>query len=319
MGQTVTSTVSAKQAPVRAVNLKVSSAAATTPSVNTQRVAIQPHDPAQIPSSSPPSTFLNVSKAVSLTNAIVPIITGDPFVDSIGCQFELLVHPDYRPPPPRPIPALTGIVDNVYSPLDYLPTGTDYLYDLVFAVRRRNSLRTNLMLQSITIEIPVSDNGDKPDQYGNIREPLLVNTDYAGKGIQMCHNARFVPTLFSGPASTIGSPRWDNKVILGIKLIPRSGQETGTLALLNDTKAAEASVRLAEAPTIPIVDTNATAWIAQGVDHLTGLLPVNKRLPRGRCLIKMTETYGNNAPARYSWCVGLKVNGGDTDPFGNKM
>jgi hypothetical protein len=215
-------------------------------------------------------------------------------------MFELLVHPDYRPPPPLPHPDPQGhLVNNVYSPLDYLPTGTDTLYDLIFAVRRRDNLDTKLNLQEITIEIPVSYNQDKPDSNGYIREPLLEAGDYSETGIRMCSNQRFVPTLFSGVASTIGSSRWDGKPVVGITLILRSGQQTGTMPLLSDGKSAEASVRLSEARINAIVDNTTTALVAQGLDPKTGQTS-NKQLPRGRCNIKMSEHYGDGRTDQWS-------------------
>jgi hypothetical protein len=208
-------------------------------------------------------------------------------------------------------------MNDIYSPLDYIPTQTDTLYDLVFAVRRRDNLDTTLQIQYITIEIPVSYDGDQPDSNGYIREPLLEAGDYAGASISMCGNQRFVPTVFSDTASTIGSSRWDGKPVVGITLTPRSGQQTGTLPLLSDGKAAEASVRLGEAPVKVVVDKSTTALVAQ-VDPKTGQA-ITAQLPRGRCIIRMTEHYGDNVRDQWSWCVALKVDSGDKDPWGNTM
>ncbi|KAH8882539.1 hypothetical protein GQ53DRAFT_847524 [Thozetella sp. PMI_491] len=249
-----------------------------------------------------------------------PTPSSDPFTNSPEPMFELLIHPDYRPPPPRPShdPRNTGFTNDVYSPLDYLATQTQSLYDLVFAVRRRGQLATPLTLQSLTIEVPVSDGaGDKPDARGYVREPLLMDNNYAGSGARMCSNQRFVPELYRGVASPIGSDQWDGKRILGIRLVPRSGLATGNLPLAADARAHEASVRLGDARLAPIADTKATVRVAQGIDPTTGK-PWDKTLPRGRCLVRLTEHYGNR-PDQYSWCVALKIDGPDKDPLGNKI
>jgi hypothetical protein len=235
-------------------------------------------------------------------------------------MFELLVHPDYRPPPPRPHPDSDGHLDGgIFSPLDYIPTKTNSLYDLIFAVRRRDNLNRNRNLQYITIEIPVSDNGDKQDpRTGSIREPLLEAADYAGASVSMCSNQRFVPDLYSGSASSVGSALWDGKAVLGITLIPKSGLQTGTMPLLPDGKAAEASVRLTEARIMPVVDTTTTAMIAKGTDPKTGRT-VTQQLHRGLCLIRMTEHYGDDVADEWSWCMALKVDSGDKDPWEHKI
>ena len=86
----------------------------------------------------------------------------DPFIASADPQFELLVHPDYRPPPPRPfLLSKDKLSSSVHSPLDYIPTGTISFFDLIFAIRRRPDKKPQnppLNLQALVIEIPVSEN-----------------------------------------------------------------------------------------------------------------------------------------------------------------
>ncbi len=119
-------------------------------------------------------------------------------------------------------------------------------------------------------------------------------------------------------ATTIGSSRWDGKPVLGIRLVPRSGRTTGTIPLSTDTRAVEASVRLGEPRIHAVVDKGATALVAQGVDPKTSKT-WNKQLPRGRCMVRLVEHYGAGRTDEWSWCVALKVDGGDVDPWGNRI
>ncbi len=175
------------------------------PTVPPTSIAIIPHDPS-LHVLTPPKTLPNSTKPIPRPPIAVapPIRAGlvDPFTNSKSPQFELLVHPDYRPSQPRPKHDTrdTGFGNDVYSPLDYLPTGADSLYDVIFAIRRRNRLETNLSLQSLTIEIPVSDGlGDKPDAKGWIREPLLEAGDYSGTGVRMCSSTSPLPPVVPYP------------------------------------------------------------------------------------------------------------------------
>ena len=165
------------------------------------------------------------------------------------------------------------------------------------------------------IEIPVSESNAKVAN-GNIREPLLVVGDYAGASVSMVANPRFVPTLYSGVASRIGSPRWDQRPVVGIQIVPRSGSKTGNLVLDGDQRAAHASVRLADANVVPIVDKSAQALIASTVNGH----PKNRFMdkPRVRCIVRLTEIYGDGKADQWSWCVALKVDDGDKDPW-NKI
>jgi hypothetical protein len=290
----------------------------TTPSTT---IAVKPHDPAMA-HDLPSKAMLNGGKAVPLSVPITeqhlaPTTLVDPFVDSMKPQFELLVHPDYRPPPPRPFRlAKQPYATSTHSPLDYLPTKTRGFYDLIFAVRRRGKIDTNprLNLQALVIEIPVSEASGGKDSDGHIREPLLDGGDYSGAGVSMCSNQRFVPTLFSGVASRIGSKKWDQRPILGIKLVPKSGLETGTMALVADDKAMEASVRLGDANVVPIVDKKTTALVAR-LDPKTKK-PFNDKPNMGMCMIRLTEIYDNRVN-EWSWCAALKLDDGDKDPQGN--
>ncbi|KAF1950574.1 hypothetical protein CC80DRAFT_577196 [Byssothecium circinans] len=269
-----------------------------------------------------PKTLLNTMRAVLTKTSpvadvrfLAPTTLADPFINSSNPAFELLVHPDYRPAPQRPNPDPNGhLINYVYSPLDYIPTKTQSVFDLIFAIRRRSNDKTDLKLQSLTIEVPVSITGTNPDQ-DDFREPLLVAGDYSGAGIRMCSNARFVPTVENGPASSIGSPSWDSLAVLIIRIAPVSSRADGTTMLLADGKTSEVSVRLAQLPLVQTIDTSSTALVAQGKD--ASGTPQNAQMPRGRCLIRMSEQYGDDRTDEWSWCVALKVDTGDKDPEGN--
>lgn len=98
----------------------------------------------------------------------------------------------------------------------------------------------------------------------------------------MTSNHRFVPTLYTAADS-------DGKTVLGIKLIPRSGTPSATIALVNDGKTVDASVRLTECPIAPIVDKSKGVQVAQldAQGHKT----VAIRQARGICKIVLKEVY----------------------------
>lgn len=98
----------------------------------------------------------------------------------------------------------------------------------------------------------------------------------------MTSNHRFVPTLYTA-ADT------NDKTVLGIKLIPRSGDPGATITLKSDGRTADASVRLAECSIAPIVDKSKGVQVAQ-VDA-RGNATVPTRQPRGVCKLLLKEVY----------------------------
>ncbi|KAF8851876.1 hypothetical protein BDZ45DRAFT_678781 [Acephala macrosclerotiorum] len=245
-----------------------------------------------------------------------------------SAQFTLLVHVDYRPPPPTPLLANNG--QPVYAPLDYLPTDTQYLYDIIIAIRRKNpNLSPGYKLSELRIEMPISpDDKDLPNSHGIVREPLFKMGGYKGPGARMVRNQRFVPTLYNSTDAG-GGP------VLGIKLIPRSGRQDATIQLMNDSRASEASVRLAEVEIAPIRQSLNVA-IAQIDGAGKGLNQV-KNEGRGIVKLVLRETYAMNdgtmstvvtdgevkpvqrgrQPELALVCV--KKGGGDKDLFGNNV
>jgi hypothetical protein len=236
--------------------------------------------------------------------------TMPPPADFASCQFELLIHPDYRQPPPRPFPAWKYDARATYSPQTQLPMTPIYLYDMVLAVRRRpRHTPGNYELQELHIEIPVEDPSDTHNPSDNMwREPLLVGGDYSGKGVQMTGNDRFVPTLSSADHSSD-----DGKACLRVTLIPRTGEAQGTVLLKDDSASAEASVRLAEVRLAQIVDTRTRVLLVKQ----KGKPAVST--PAGRCFVKMTEVYASGQPDQLSWAVVLKTKDRDQDQNGHDL
>ena len=101
----------------------------------------------------------------------------------------------------------------------------------------------------------------------------------------MTQNLRFVPTLY-----TADDPSFPDKSVLGVKLIPRSGQQDATITLTNDGRTTEASVRLSECPVVQIVDKSKGVLVAQ-TDAQGNGTGKSAREPRGICKILLKEVY----------------------------
>lgn len=232
----------------------------------------------------------------------------------------MVVHPDFRSPPPRPYVDPKGTF-YIPSIIDALPTRTDYLYDLIFSIRRTDSdARSPRVLKYLQIEIPVStgdaarDKETEPKGH-RPREPLLAAGEAAHGGAKVVANQRFVVSMFRGPASAIGDWRWDGREILLITLTPRSGRADGTLAL-NDVKRSSAvAVRLAECVLadvlMPEVRMNVYAHEPNDPKKTTTI----KIDGRSRSPIKLTEVYddGGKTKTCWSWCLAVKSPEGDAD------
>ena len=228
----------------------------------------------------------------------------------------MLIHPDYTPPPLSPVQPTSGDPSKgqIFSPVDYIPTDTKFLFDLIFSIRRRNRADTKLNLRSLRIETPISRTpassnndivsplGDKP------REPLLKAGETAHSGVRMAYNQRFVPSLFNGPASRIGDVRWDDLPVLGITLIPRSGKVTGTIELGKDGKAVALAARLGECQLNPVV--NEETVIAYLEEKPDGWVP-KKVEGATKVRVRLVEQYGDNVPDEWSFCTVVKVRGRD--------
>jgi hypothetical protein len=296
------------------------------PKPDTNTPSTKPQDSINVPGANPALKLGDMPVAYANNTAVIPrrplnvkVDVHRPFVDSADPQFILVVHPAYKPPPPlRSRRKDDDWRAEIYSPLDYLPTETITLYDLVFAVRRRKILDTKKTLKSITIEIPVLDKGKLPpsDTFLEPIEALLDSSDWSRVGVSMCSNQRFVPTLYSGSASYVGDPLWSSRPVLGIMLVPRSGAVNGALPLLNDNKAAEASVRLSQPRVLPLINKTNQVSVAQKGK------PPTKPMTLARALVRMTERYAAGTGSdeyQVSWCTVLKQGGGDKDLAGNEV
>ncbi|KAH0562327.1 hypothetical protein GP486_002981 [Trichoglossum hirsutum] len=303
------------------------------PTSSTEPVAAQPMvvapPPAPATAISLPSLLaaprLNSSRVIPVSSATVATAsTSTGAID--GPQFTLIIHPDYRPPPPMPFQTTSGSI--IYAPMDFLPTDTKFLYDIIIAIRRkRPNSNPKLRLAELSVELPISDGIDAPDSRGNIREPFIDKGGYNGPGVRMAGNLRFVPTLY-----TADDPTHTGKTVLGIKLIPRSGEQDATIVLANDGRTTEASVRLAECPIAKIVDKTKGVQVAQA--NADGRGTGTSREARGVCKILLKEVYVMSDGSRRTiktdgevrtggdagiplWT--LKREGGDLDLFGHAV
>ena len=205
-----------------------------------------------------------------------------------------------------------------------MPTGANTLYDVIVVVRRiKPATSPGYKLVELDVELPISDGTDAPDSHGNIREPLIPAGGYTGGGVRMTTNHRFVPTLYTAADS-------NKKTVLGVKLIPRSGDPSATITLTNDGRTTDASVRLAECPIAPIVDSSKGVQVAT-VDANGIGTGKSARQPRGICKIVLKEVYlmddgsektittdGSVIAAGVPLWV-LKRAGGDVDLNGNAV
>jgi len=193
---------------------------------------------------------------------------------------------------------------------DFIPTQNLYFFDLIFSIRKRDSVDAQVLnpdgtvkhdgttdkLLKIEVDMPMQTPSSlipggppvvsTPSITGpkNI-EPLLTD-NYDGPGVHMLSNQRFVPFLFYHESPTLGS-------VLHIELIPRSTElldsngNSNFAIRINDSKTDEISFRLAEA--------NVCATITKTQELIDGI-PKDADHNRGECTVAMTEWY--STPAR---------------------
>jgi hypothetical protein len=206
----------------------------------------------------------------------------------------------------------------IYAPFDFVPTETNYLYDLIIAIRRKNpQANPGYQLLELHVEFPVADGTETPSSG---REPLLPKGGYTGPGVHMVSNPRFVPLLYLAQIS--------GKPILGVKLIPRSSNPSATITIANDGRTSEASVCLAQCPIAQIVNTAGQVSVAQvdsqgngtgkgGMEHraiVNITLTEVYRLSDGSTQNVITNAFTPGIPPRV-----LKKAGGDKDLNGNDV
>lgn len=251
-----------------------------TTAVDPTKITLAPVDPASKIPDLPTAPRFNSS---AIINTAPFKVTATPGGGQIPApQFTLLFHVDYRVPPPTP----TLKTEVTYAPLDYLPTDTDYLYDVIIAIRRINhNTSPNYLLSDLSVEIPISDGVDAADpRTRQVREPLLPVGGYHGPGVRMVNNPRFVPTLYN-TQDAAGKP------ILGIRLIPRSGRADATIPLTDKAGTNDLSVRLAEVEVAKIKQGINVAVVQATKDGKATNPPSVVKEKRGVVKLRLVERY----------------------------
>ena len=176
-------------------------------------------------------------------NPSQPLKTGTP----LAC-FDVRIYADYKGLPP-----LWKAVDGSYDAADYIPTRNEYLYDLIFSVRKlATRSKADYDLREIIINIPSS----------TIKSPAepLINAGAEGPKVRMLSNQRFVPFL-----------NWTDEY-LQVRLVPRSAKEHPVIKV-NDNRSKEISFRLQEVD-VPAVRTPVWVPIHGGKREQLGLAKV---------------------------------------------
>lgn len=206
------------------------------------------------------------------------------------------MHPDYRPPPPRPEANPSAPGTFTHSVVDWIPSKNDYLFDLVISIRRRRPReKTNLVLRNLYIEIPISRGSlklDKEDLDGKghlPREPLITAGSNNFGGTRIASNPRFLSVPFNSPGSATGDGRWDGWPVLLIELTPRSGKSSGTIPLLDDDKTNAVTVRVSNVVIAETVTPVTVKALIKGADPSR---PKEIEVPGcGTVPVRLTEKY----------------------------
>jgi hypothetical protein len=143
--------------------------------------------------------------------------------------------------------------DNAFDKGNYLATQNDYLYDLIFSVRKQRAM-ADYMLREIIINIPTTG-------VASPAEPL-IDAGAPGPRARMLSNQRFVPLL-----------NWTREY-LQVRLVPRSGDANPVIEI-NDGRSADLSFRLEEVAVPPV---RTLTWVpihGEGRKEQLGLVSVN--------------------------------------------
>ncbi|KAI1624656.1 hypothetical protein EDD37DRAFT_664816 [Exophiala viscosa] len=241
---------------------------------------------------------------------------------SISANFDIYIYPDHHQVPER-LAVAHGF--RTYNSNDFIPTLNQYFFDLIFSIRKRDSVDvqiknpdgsikhdgTTAKLLKIEVDIPMetalsalpggpplvsSQSSAGVAGHKNV-EPLLTD-NYDGPGVHMLSNQRFVPFLFYHVTPDMGST-------LHIELIPRSkalldpNGNSNFVIRINNSKTDEISFSLGEANICPI--RTKTQELIDGI-------PKDADHGRGECAVAMTEWYSTTArpegePARTQYSV----------------
>lgn len=198
--------------------------APTTPDTSIPIDPIRPQPPTK-------ANHIIVSK-----KSAVPVSPGTNLKASLPAQcFEVKIYADFKGPS---APVNLGR----YAPGDFIPSRNEYLYDLIFSVRKSKArFKADYKLREIIFNIPTS-------ALAGATEPL-INAGVVGPKVRMLSNQRFVPFL-----------NWAEG-FLQVRLVPRSASDH-PMIVMNDNKTKEISFRLQEVEVpeirtkvgIPIID-----------------------------------------------------------------
>jgi hypothetical protein len=239
--------------------------------------------PVPKPSSTPDAPRQGVIKPISVDSPakssnitfknlpITPVDTGKPpSGGSIPSPcFFLKVAVDYKVPQP-PINK-----DNAFAATDYVPTGNDFLVDLVFSIRKgQGRTKGNQQkLREIVINIPHTANNENGDK----RTDALLKPEWDG-GARMLGNQRFTPFIARSTTFT------------QVRLVPRSAQEHPVMRM-DDLRTSEVSFRLSDVE-VPV--TKVKSWISIQAK------PIPKREQLGFVNVNMFERYEVDGGRVYS-------------------
>jgi hypothetical protein len=272
----------------------------------------KPQATAPVPTTAPSASAIKVPQ---LPHSIPPraaFVTTVPVIQAASAnvqpQFNLIVHPDYKLPPPK---AIRG----VHDPNDFVPILANYLFDLVFSVQRITPNQVSqYQLVELNIDIPwvilsshpagISSSSVSAAGPPGLRaavgaaavEPLLKG-DYDGPGITMLGFQRFTPMINKSTG------------FLTCRIIPRSAASSPVM-VLTDLKSRAASfslgaVRIADIQTIKPIDIQAPGGKVQ-------------RVAGGVATVYLHETYlvGGAMQTCTSTFDVVKRNIGDVDLMG---
>lgn len=197
-----------------------------------------PLPPKHSDSTSPvhPITKAAPDKATNIVFKDTPAVPANPSQPLSTSQptscFNIQIFADYKGPPK------IWTDDNAFDRANYLPTQNDYLYDLVFSVRKlATKAKADYRLREIIINIP----------HSGIAAPAepLINSASPSPRARMLSNQRFVPFL-----------NW-TKDFLQVRLVPRSAEDHPVI-VINDRRSREISFRLEE---VDIPGTRTKSWV----------------------------------------------------------
>nr|OQO29955.1 hypothetical protein B0A51_02546 [Rachicladosporium sp. CCFEE 5018] len=161
------------------------------------------------------------ARAVASTNVTVTGKPADisPIMNSNRQSwFSLDVFPDYKGKPPK-------WDRDAYDPNGYIPMKNDYLFDLIFVIRKSSSGNAQ-NLAEVVVNLPHS---------GVTDVEALVDVNYNDPRARMLSNQRFVVYI-----------NWTTTHIQ-IRVVPRSAKPRPTI-VMNDERTRDLSFRLAEVP-----------------------------------------------------------------------